>query len=313
MAGRSLLDAEGALAHFVRDREWLRSLLAGPRMVRRAWLRHHPQSQESDVWALPPTTAADVLKHVSELVVSDLRVRVRDFEGEFVLGPQSHLLTRILLTGVYESKFAQLLLSHIDPDRDVIDVGANVGFYTVLAAKHLNKGRVLAAEPTTAAYARLEENIRFNGVAERVIPFKGLIGATESVGTVNIVPGREEYSSVGDLVHPSIVGETVVRESVPAQSIDALVKQHSLKPAFIKVDVEGGEEAVFDGAEKTLTTFRPIIMSEFAEILMKQNGSTPAGLLAKFDRWGYDVHDALGRNIKPDGVRSSEILAIPRP
>ena len=75
-----------------------------------------------------------------------MRLRVDEFEGEFLLGPKSHLLHRVLAFGAYEPELAQLFVSHIDPDRDVIDVGANVGFFTNLAARKLETGRVLAIE-----------------------------------------------------------------------------------------------------------------------------------------------------------------------
>lgn len=306
------LGEEGQLTRFVQQRGWLRSAMAGPRLARRMWLRAVARHSD-ELWDTPAgLTAVDMVRRIEELVTSDLRVRVPDFEGEFLLGPKSHLLAHILQTGAYEPRFAALVRAHIDPDGDVIDVGANVGFYTVLAARHLRRGRVLAAEPTAAAFRRLEANLAHNGVADRVIAFHGLIGAKAGVGTIHVVPGREEYSSVGGLVHPSIAAEPSVRETLPVQSIDALVDEHGLRPRFIKIDVEGGEEAVLDGAEQTLAKMRPVILSEFSGLLLTQNGSTPAGLLEKFDRWGYDVKDALGRDIALDGGRCCEILATPR-
>ena len=288
---------------FVQSRPWLRGALALPRAVGRQLISFPP---------ILTTSGSDVIARINDLVKADIRIAATDYEGEFMIGPRSHILAAILDTGHFEEAVARLASSLVDPDRDVIDVGANIGLYTVLTARRLNAGRVLAAEPTGAAFARLQANLAINGVTERVILFKGLLGKSQGDGSINVIPGREEYSSVGTLVHPSIAGEVSNIERVPATTIDQLVEQHDLSPALIKIDVEGGEEAVLDGARETLARHRPVILSEFAAVLLAQCGSTPRGLLEKFDKWGYDVRDAFGRDIAVDGVECSEIIATPR-
>src|SRR3546814_7653834 len=58
---------------------------------------------------------------------------------------------------------------YLDPSRDVIDIGANIGFFSVLAGRRLSTGRVLSVEPTDAAFARLSRNVQLNGVSDRAI------------------------------------------------------------------------------------------------------------------------------------------------
>lgn len=290
-----------SLTNFLRRTPGARIALGGPIAARRWWLRYRAG----------PVNA--MLGHVEHLVTSDVQVRVAEFGGEFVLGPQSHLLHQILANGSYETDLAKLFTAHINPDRDVIDVGANVGFFTVLAGKHLKTGRVLAAEPTSAAFGRLTRNVEHNDVKDRVILFNGLVSDRESEQTVNIVPGREEYSSVGTVVHSAVIGQETRQEKIASRTLDNLVKEHGLKPALIKVDVEGAEQFVFDGAEETLKTHRPVVLSEFSSRLLENNGSSADHILRLFERCGYDVRDPIDPHIRPGSETNQEIIAIPRP
>src|SRR3546814_9977236 len=64
-------------------------------------------------------------------------------------------------------ELARLFTSLVEPHLDVIDVGANIGLFTVLAGKRLGTGRVLAAEPTDGAFSRLTANVKNNRSEER--------------------------------------------------------------------------------------------------------------------------------------------------
>lgn len=276
-----------------------RTLLAGPLAVRRTILRRQRQH------------ASDIMARFENLVTKDVQIRVDEFDGEFVIGPRSHLLHRLLVNGIYEPDLVQLFLSHIQKDRDVIDVGANVGFFTVLAAKQLGMGRVLAAEPTSAAYARLAANIQLNNVIKNVILFNGLVSDRDGQDTVNIVPGREEYSSMGDVVHPSVAGQATQQEKIETCTLDTLVKDNNLNPALLKVDVEGAEALVFGGAERTLKTHKPVVISEFSPMLLEQNGSSGEAVIAMFKRCNYSVHDPHDPKAKLEHSVSGDMIALP--
>jgi FkbM family methyltransferase len=288
------------MGDFVRRTPVARALLAGPRSVRRMWMDHQRRPMQQ------------ALHRLETLVTSDLRLRIDEFEGEFVLGPRSHLLHRLLASGYYEPELVALFRKHLRPDRDVIDVGANVGFFTVLAGKHLTSGRVLAAEPTSSAFKRLQENVGANRVADRVILFNGAVSDAERLATMHVVPGREEYSSVGEVAHPSVAGEATSAEQVGAKSIDQLVREHGLKPALMKIDVEGGEGPVFAGAEETLRDHRPVVISEFSPSLLRHNGTDPEAILSLLRRCDYEVRDLRDARLTPGTADFRDIIAIPR-
>ncbi len=289
-----------SLKTFVQRTPVVRSMLAAPRAVRRAFLRQGDRKVN------------DLLHRFETLVTSDVSILVKEFDGEFVLGPRSHLLHRLLSQGSYEPELVALFLKHLDPAKDVIDVGANIGFFTVLAAKHLTSGRVLAAEPTRAAFDRLVKNVALNEAGSKVIAYNGLVADADATSKINVIPGREEYSSMGDVVHPSVEGQVSSSEVIQALRLDSLVAQHNLKPGLIKVDVEGAEAMVFAGARQTLITHRPIVISEFSRPLLKANGSSPESIAAFFDECGYDVLDAHDGRARAGHLDFSDLLAIPR-
>lgn len=288
-----------SLAQLIRRTPLVRKVLAGPLAVRRSIIRrqHHRVNE--------------VMLRLETLVTADVQIHVAEFDGDFVIGPRSHLLHRLLVDGIYEPDLVQLFLSHLKKDRDVIDVGANIGFYSVLAAKHLTTGRVLAAEPTSKAFQRLTHNMTINQADSKAILFNGLVSDRDGHSSVNIVPGREEYSSIGEIIHPSVFGQETQKEKIETRTLDSLVREHGLKPALIKVDVEGGEGFVFSGAEETLKAHRPVVISELSPLLLKQNGTSSEAIIAMFRRLDYAVYDPHDPKAKLENSMSGDLLALP--
>src|SRR3546814_16883811 len=134
-----------------------------------------------------------VLDRLVDVLISDVTLLVYDYQGDFTFPPQSHLLRRLLETGAYEPELARLFTSLVEPHLDVIDVGANIGLFTVLAGKRLGTGRVLAAEPTDGAFSRLTANVKNHGVSGRVILYKGLIAQSGRMGETGRASGGEKW------------------------------------------------------------------------------------------------------------------------
>ncbi|MEM9065469.1 MAG: FkbM family methyltransferase [Planctomycetota bacterium] len=290
----SLLDS-------LRDNSLARTLLAPAIAMRRSRIRRSM------------ALATQVVAHVREQMVVDPVMRVDEFGGEFVIDRRSDLFRRLCLDGVYEPGLVGMIRAHLPADRDMIDVGANIGFYSVLFAKHLGEGRrVLAVEPTSNALGRLRANLDRNGVVDRVDIFEGV--ASSEVGEIEIrtIPGREEYSSVGELEHPSIGDSEFVTERVNSRPLDQLVEERGLNPGFIKIDVEGVEHLVLAGAEHVLREHRPVVLSELSDRLLRKNGSSGPEVVAVFERNGYTVFDADNPKTKPGHRPLGDVVAFPK-
>lgn len=256
-------------------------------------------------------SAEQALDRLAQLSRDDVTLFVPEFDARFALSPASALFRRILIEGEYEPQLVRAFRHHFDPQRDVLDIGANVGFFTVLAGQLAACGRVLAAEPSRTAAARLRHNLTLNAVAEKVILFEGLLSDRAGERTLNVIPGREEYSSMGPLVHPSVAGEAFVQEIAAATTVDHLVERYQLEPGLIKLDVEGAEALVLAGATRTLREHRPVILSELSDALLRNMGSSGTQVVAQLQELGYRVTDLKDPTRRPGERLYGDILAVP--
>lgn len=235
---------------------------------------------------------------------------VPEFKGCFRVGTRSDAFRRLFLHGRYEPILAALCERLIDRSRDAVDIGANIGLYSVLCAK-LTSGRVLAVEPTDNALRLLRENIESNGVNDRVTIVEGVVSDQGGVITLNFVNGQEEYSSIGEIKHPSIGGAVSSQKEVASITLDELVERSKIDPGFIKVDVEGAEQRVLNGGLKTLREARPILMSEFSPQLLRENGVIPDSILHSLRDLGYRLIDPCMPRL-PLGRRNfGDLLGVP--
>jgi FkbM family methyltransferase len=239
-------------------------------------------------------------------------MRLPDFDGVFTVDVRSDQFKRLAIEGRYEPELARRCAELLDPRRDVIDVGANVGFFTVLFAKKVENRRVLAVEPTKNALERLHKNIRENGVEARTIVFEGVASDKSGETRIKTVAGKEEYSSLGEMAHPGVINEKIEFQPVKASTIDELTKKYSLDPGLIKVDVEGMEHLVFAGAREVLRTKRPVIVSELSDYLLKRNGSSAAQVMAALRQFDYEISDPLDPSVRPGTKDFGDIICIPR-
>jgi FkbM family methyltransferase len=253
-----------------------------------------------------------ILRDMTALFVDDPVIRVNEFDGIFSMDRRGDIFSRIILKGRYEPHIASVCKQYLDENRDAIDVGANIGFFTVYLAKHTNDKKVLSIEPVKNALQRLHKNIALNNVENKVIVFEGVASASRGEAIINTISGMEEYSSIGQLAHPAATGKTRTTEKVKSTTIDDLVNQHSLDPGFIKIDVEGMEHHVISGSEMVLRHCRPIILSELSNVLLAVNGSSAKSVIQSIQAYGYEVIDPIDPLTEPGGKDFGDILCIPK-
>ena len=246
-------------------------------------------------------------------LTDDPRIRVPEFNGIFTLPSRSDLFRRLIQYGQYEPQLVACCKKLIDPDRDVVDVGANIGFYSVFFAKLINKPqRVLAIEPTVNALKHLRMNLADNDVTDKVHLFEGVALDVNGETEIHYIEDREEYSSVGVMEHPIIHGAILKSLSVPARTIDELTRMHDLRPGFVKIDVEGMEHKVIEGMREVMKVHRPVILAELSNPLLKKNGSNSAAVIALIRSHGYEVQDPLFPQFSAGTRPYGDILCIPR-
>jgi FkbM family methyltransferase len=266
----------------------------------RAYLAQHPQVRDRvgpllrvrhQLFNRTSQLDSALRELLGNVVSGTLVVKVRDLPGEYELDIRSHILHLILLTKVYEPEITAQLRQHMPAERDVIDVGANAGLFTVLLAGLLSPGRrLLAVEPTPNAQQLLRSNIRRNGCEQSVVVFEGVASDQEGVAEIVTIPGKEEYSSLRGIVHGAAIGDAQpTTMAVRSARLDDLVREHRLSPGLIKIDTEGAEYLVLGGAREILGNHRPIIITELDDALLKPFGHTSGQVVELLQERRYRV------------------------
>jgi len=153
---------------------------------------------------------------------------------------------------------------HVAEDSVCIDVGANIGLYTLGFSVLAPRGRVCAVEPSPQTYRWLTRNVEANEVSN-VECFQSALGDREGWIDLHDVPfftAGSFTAEEGSYLGTEALGSILVK--VPCTTLDAFVARHSVSRVdVVKIDVEGAELAVLEGAGTTLTRHRPIVVLEF--------------------------------------------------
>ncbi len=177
-------------------------------------------------------------------------VRTHDFD--IFLDPcDMGVSPSIGVLGWHELKTTELFLKLVKQGSTVIDVGANVGYFALLAAKLAGvEGLVLAFEPDPTSFSFLSKSIAKNNF-RNVRPFRECISNIDGQQTLHLstTSNRGLHSTSIDLGGAKI--------SVPSARLDSVASMLNLSLVdLLKVDVEGGEPEVLEGATRLLTEGR---------------------------------------------------------
>ncbi len=173
----------------------------------------------------------------------------------------------------------------------VIDVGAAGGAHTFVAARAVGpSGRVVAIE-ARAGSARILRGWRRVLGADHVTVVTGAAGASpgELVLRVPLVPTRSHPDGGDD--GTLLARLPAVTRSVGVTTLDHVVASHHLdRVDLVKVDVEGGEAAVLDGATRTLAKHRPVLLLELFDPFLRREGSGADAVFRRVVGLGYRPH-----------------------
>lgn len=180
----------------------------------------------------------------------------------------------------------------------MIDIGANVGFFTKRFASWVSgSGFVIAVEPETSNFHVLQRNLDKSGATAIVRTVQGV--AAEQCGTLKLAVNP---------IHPGdhkIAPEGV---NVTAITIDDLVqKEQAARVCLIKIDVQGAEERVLRGAQETIKRDHPAILVEIDDEALRQMGSSAEQVVTWLMDFGYVIR-RLGKNSQMGMVPVAETL-----
>src|SRR5882757_8240892 len=195
--------------------------------------------------------------------------------------------------GIGEPQVQKALVEHVRPGMTFYDVGANIGFFSLMAARLVGpQGRVVSFEADPEIAARLRENLARNQFAHAQVEEKAVWSEPSVVSFARVDPNASPDRGLG---HVATNGSTADTITVEAVSLDQYVESHSA-PDFLKCDVEGAELAVFQGAAKLLSGKQTIFLVEM------HSPENNRALLDQFAGYGYR-YQALDEN---------HVLALPQ-
>ncbi len=231
-----------------------------------------------------------MLLRIADMAVGPLTLNLPDFGGRFSIDPSSRLFARLAIDGNYEPWSSRLLDEFIARDGDVIDVGANIGFYVVASARRVSAGsRVVAVECNPEALVLLRENISRNGLdAEVVVIEKACSDVAGAHVELNCFDGKSEFSTIGNRAHPAAKGHSR-KVMVETTTLDQIVSETGVCPVFIKIDVEGVEHLVLDGARRVLKKYKPTVLCEVSDLMLKEMGSSWEEVVESMAKLGYSA------------------------
>jgi len=174
------------------------------------------------------------------------------------LNPAEHIQQQLFWYGYYEKGLGIILKKFVKPGDIFLDIGANIGYFSLLVANNIPTAKVISFEPVNDLFQKLRNNISIND-------FKNITAINAAVGEVN--EERELFLSGSDNLGMSSFQQpenfSGKREMVKVVTIDEWFKRAGLaKIDIIKLDVEGSEFAALKGMKEVSQNFKPIIIVE---------------------------------------------------
>lgn len=186
-----------------------------------------------------------------------------------------HVSAAIAATGVWEPQETRFLLDTLRPGDVFVDVGANIGYFSLLASRLVGPtGAVLAFEPESDNYALLEANSALNG-CDNIRCFKAALGEENASGTIYL----NELNRGDHSIYPEDSGRT--GQEITIVNGSRLILEAHPRVDFIKIDTQGAECDVVRGLQALIAASAPglIMIIEFSPNHLKKTGSSGRVLL----------------------------------
>lgn len=190
-----------------------------------------------------------------------------------------------VMNRTHEKTTTEIFRKIIKPGNTFFDLGANIGYFSLLASKHVGeKGSVFSFEPEAKNFFYLKRNKEVNNY-ENMFPFQKAI--SNKNGTLSLFFCKydsghhtiNQYSGIDVYSHGRSTEKVSVE--VETQTLDDFIREQKIeKVDVMKIDVEGSEALVVEGAKNTFSSNKDIkIIIEFFPILLEKMGSNPAALI----------------------------------
>lgn len=180
------------------------------------------------------------------------------------LNPKDDGISRELLLNQNREELSQVMLKEIRPDETVVDIGANIGYYALKEARIVaERGHLFAIEPVKENIYWLKKNLEANNYMTARVE-RLAMGDKDGEIEMNICEKSNLHSVLERPDH-----KTLSKEKVAMMTVDSFSEKYGITPTFLRMDVEGYEYEIMQGATKTLQNSKNLkMMIEFHPVLM---------------------------------------------
>lgn len=258
----------------------------GTRLAAKPMLRPYPG------WLLGSGRSANAAARLRKMVWGCYRrpFTVPWLDGlHLTLYPGNETSGSIFITGLYEPNEFCLLSKILKPGMTFVDVGANMGLYTLYAARRVGaSGRVLAIEPSRREMAILKSNVELNQLKNVTIRQVALSDQLAEVELLVAGARNSGHNTLGAFGYNTTLDH---RETIQTQRLDQIVPLEGLQRIhIIKMDIEGAELGALRGAVDTLQRDHPLLLLELSDRLLQHQRASSVEVLSLLAQLGYRVY-----------------------
>lgn len=221
--------------------------------------------------------------------------------------PNGYSATHVNYCGLYDYDEMNFLLRYLRSEDSFLDVGANVGVYSLLAASIITSGEIYSIEALPKNFSRLEENLKLNNF-EQVKTYA--VAISDNQGEISLELAE------GDSMPFISINPTQHSIPVTTNTLDNLLEQESVKKLTLaKIDIEGAELFAFKGAASLLSQKRPFVWILELNDTINHFDHSEQDVVSFLNQYGYHLYfyNADTNIVKPLSChqkRGNNVLAI---
>ncbi|MBP7921986.1 MAG: FkbM family methyltransferase [Saprospiraceae bacterium] len=232
---------------------------------------------------------------------------IKNYDGNLSMyvNPNEHIGRRIYFDGYYEGSEWRVLKKLITPSMCIIDIGANIGSWSLLFSKLAQEGTVYAIEPSTW-FELLEKNIAINSF-KNIKTFQCAFGnVAQEAWIEEPPPGNDKNYGMSRIA----LDKKSSARSVSIYRLDEFVEKQTIKKIdWIKIDTEGMELEILKGGVDVLKQYQPNVMFEMNPVTLHHYEATSEQLVLFLQNLGYIHFYQAGRRGLLKQLNIPEILS----
>lgn len=237
---------------------------------------------------------------------------------KLAISTDSEISRCVYIEGVYEPNQFYFLSKFLKKGMVFIDVGANVGLYSLFASRLVGKtGQVVAIEPSRREFNRFKQNLMLNKISN-IKALRIALDESNSIKKFNVaVSPYDGHNSFGPFGYETTKIDHT--EDVVTKTLDKLIQETKIKQIdAIKIDVEGAELSVLKGGLRTLKLLKPLLLMELSDRTLTRQRSNSNQIWKLLTRLSYIIYvfDQSSGKLKVARQKKNydgeNIIAIPK-